>query len=66
MITVGMYYKVEDSGKGLIPDFVYPLSDDVGPLAFKTRRQAKRFLLELGVSPSDLDSFLFLGSDEKV
>lgn len=29
-------------------------------------KQAETFLLNHGVSPADLDSFLFLGSDEKV
>lgn len=66
MITVGLYYEVEDPDKFSEPFLFHLLGDHGKPLEFKTRQQAETFLLNSGVSPSDLDSFLFLGSDEKV
>lgn len=66
MITVGMYCEVEDPAKFSEPYLVYLLGDHGKPFEFETRKQAEIFLLNHGVSPSDLDSFLFLGSDEKV
>lgn len=66
MITVGMYCEVEDPAKFSEPYLVYLLGDSGRPFEFETRQQAETFLLNHGVSPADLDSFLFLGSDEKV
>lgn len=66
MITVGMYCEVEDPAKFSEPYLFYLLGDSGGPFEFETRQRAETFLLNSGVSPSDLDSFLFLGSDEKV
>ena len=66
MITVGMYCEVEDPAKFSEPYLFYLLGDNGGPFEFETRQQAETFLLNHGVSPADLDSFLFLGSDEKV
>lgn len=66
MITVGLYCEVEDPAKFSEPYWVYLLGDSGRPFEFETRQQAETFLLNHGVSPADLDSFLFLGSDEKV
>lgn len=66
MITICMYCEVEDPAKFSEPYLVYLLGDHGKPFEFETRKQAEIFLLNSGVSPSDLDSFLFLGSDEKV
>lgn len=66
MITVGMYCEVEDPAKFSEPYLVYLLGDHGKPFEFETRKQAETFLLNHGVSPADLDSFLFLGSDGKV
>lgn len=66
MITVGMYCEVEDPAKFSEPYLVYLLGDHGKPFEFETRKQTEIFLLNHGVSPADLDSFLFLGSDEKV
>ncbi|WP_302748284.1 hypothetical protein [uncultured Dialister sp.] len=66
MITVGMYCEVEDPAKFSEPYLVYLLGDHGKPFEFETRKQAEIFLLNHGVSPADLDSFLFLGSDGKV
>lgn len=46
---------------------MFHLLGDYGkPFEFETRQEAETFLLNHGVSPADLDSFLFLGSDEEV
>lgn len=66
MITVGMYCEVKDPAKFSEPYLVYLLGDHGKPFEFETRKQAEIFLLNHGVSPADLDSFLFLGSDGKV
>lgn len=66
MITVGLYCEVEDTDKFSEPFLFHLLGDSGGPFEFETRQQAETFLLNHGVSPADLDSFLFLGSDEKV
>lgn len=66
MITVGLYCEVEDPAKFSEPFLFHLLGGHGKPFEFETRQQAERFLLNHGVSPSDLDSFLFLGSDEKV
>nr|DAE71067.1 MAG TPA: hypothetical protein [Caudoviricetes sp.] len=66
MITVGLYCEVEDPAKSSEPYLFHLLSNNGKPLEFETRQRAETFLLNSGVSPSDLDSFLFLGSDEKV
>lgn len=66
MITVGMYCEVEDPAKVSEPYLVYLLGDHGKPFEFETQKQAEIFLLNHGVSPADLDSFLFLGSDEEV
>lgn len=66
MITVGLYCEVEDPAKFSEPFLFHLLGDHGKPFEFETRQQAETFLLNHGVSPSDLDSFLFLGSDEKV
>lgn len=66
MITVGMYCEVEDPAKFSEPYLVYLPGDHGKPFEFETRKQAEIFLLNHGVSPDDLDSFLFLGSDGKV
>lgn len=66
MITVGMYCEVEDPAKFSEPYLVYLLGDHGKPFEFETRKQAEIFLLNHGVSPADLNSFLFLGSDGKV
>lgn len=66
MITICMYCEVEDPAKFSEPFLFHLLGDHGKPFEFETRQQAETFLLNSGVSPSDLDSFLFLGSDEKV
>lgn len=66
MITICMYCEVEDPDKFSKPFLFHLLGDSGGPFEFETRQQAETFLLNNGVSPADLDSFLFLGSDEKV
>ena len=66
MITVGLYCEVEDPAKSSEPYLVYLLGDHGKPFEFETWKQAEIFLLNHGVSPADLDSFLFLGSDGKV
>lgn len=66
MITVGLYCEVEDPAKFSEPFLFHLLGDSGGPFEFETRQQAETFLLNHGVSPADLDSFLFLGSDGKV
>lgn len=66
MITVGLYCEVEDPAKFSEPFLFHLLGDHDKPFEFETRQQAETFLLNHGVSPADLDSFLFLGSDEKV
>lgn len=66
MITICMYCEVEDPDKFSDPFSFHLLGDSGGPFEFETRQQAETFLLNNGVSPADLDSFLFLGSDEKV
>lgn len=66
MITICMYCEVEDPDKFSEPYLVYLLGDYGKPFEFETRQQAETFLLNHGVSPADLDSFLFLGSDGKV
>ena len=66
MITVGLYCEVEDPDKFSEPFLFHLLSNNGKPLEFETRQRAETFLLNSGVSPADLDSFLFLGSDEKV
>lgn len=66
MITVGLYCEVEDHAKFSEPFLFHLLGDHGKPFEFETRQQAETFLLNHGVSPADLDSFLFLGSDEKV
>lgn len=66
MITVGLYCEVEDPDKFSEPFLFHLLGDSGGPFEFETRQQVETFLLNHGVSPADFDSFLFLGSDEKV
>lgn len=66
MITICMYCEVEDPDKFSEPFLFHLLGDNGRPYEFKPRQQAETFLLNHDVSPSDLDSFLFLGSDEKV
>lgn len=66
MITVGLYCEVEDPAKFSEPFCFTSLGSHGKPFEFETRQQAETFLLNHGVSPADLDSFLFLGSDEKV
>lgn len=66
MITICMYCEVEDPDKFSEPFLFHLLSNNGKPLEFETRQRAETFLLNSGVSPSDLDSFLFLGGDEKV
>lgn len=66
MIIICMYCEVADLGKFSEPFLFHLLSNNGKPLELETRQQAETFLLNSGVSPSDLDSFLFLGSDEKV
>lgn len=66
MITICMYCEVEYPDKFSEPFLFHLLGDHGKPFEFETRQQAETFLLNHGVSPADLDSFLFLGSDEKV
>lgn len=66
MITICMYCEVEDPAKFSEPFLFHLLGGHGKPFEFETRQQAETFLLNHGVSPADLDSFLFLGSDGKV
>lgn len=66
MITICMYCEVEDPDKFSEPFLFYLLSNNGKPVEFETRQQAETFLLNSGVSPSDLDSFLFIDNILKI
>lgn len=66
MITVGMYCEVEYHAKFSEPYWVYLLGDSGRPFEFETRQQAETFLLNHGVSPTDMKHYLFFGGYEKV
>lgn len=65
MITVGLYCEVEDPAKSSEPYLFYLLGDSGGPFEFETRQQAETFLLNHGVSPTDMEHCLFFGGDEE-